>query len=88
MYKVLFISSWKTAGALATRRGMTFHVNTRPLGVIKASSSRAVAVRSTCQKPLRLSILVLYRHLAIRSRVLSVLGILLEWFWGFLLTSP
>ena len=88
MYKVLFISSWKSAGALATPKGMTFHFNTRPLGVTRASSSWAVAVRSTCQKPLRLSILVLYLHWAIRSRVLSMLRILPEWFWVFLLTSP
>ena len=39
MYKNLFISSWKRAGALATPKGLTFHLNTRPLGVIKASSS-------------------------------------------------
>ena len=88
MYKILFISSWKSAGALATPKGMTFHLNTRPLGGIKASSPRAAAVRSTYQKPLRLSILVLYLHLAIRSRVFSMLGILPEWFWVFLLTSP
>ena len=37
MYKNLFISSWKSAGALATPKGMTFHLNTRPLGVIKAT---------------------------------------------------
>ena len=42
----------------------------------------------SCQKPERLSILVLYLHLAIRSRVFSILGILPEWFWVFLLTSP
>ena len=42
---------------------------------------------STCQKPLRLFILVLYLHLATRSRVLSMLGILPEWLWRFLLTS-
>ena len=39
MYKILFISSWKSAGALATPKGITFHLKTRPLGVIKASSS-------------------------------------------------
>ena len=66
----------------------TFHLKTRPLGVIKASSSSAAEVRSTCQKPERLFILVLYLHLAIRSRVFSMLGILPEWFWAFLLTSP
>ena len=25
IYKILFISSWKSAGALATPKGMTFH---------------------------------------------------------------
>ena len=30
MYKILFISSWKSAGALATPKRMTFHLNTRP----------------------------------------------------------
>ena len=39
-------------------------------------------------KPLRLSILVLYRHLEIRSEVFSMFGILPELFWVFLLTSP
>ena len=39
MYKILFISSSKSAGALATPKGVTFHLNTRPLGVIIASSS-------------------------------------------------
>ena len=39
MYKILFISSWKSARALASPKGMTFHLNTGPLGVIKASSS-------------------------------------------------
>ena len=38
MHKNLFISSWKSAGALATPKGMTFHLNTKPLTVIKASS--------------------------------------------------
>ena len=37
---------------------------------------------------LPLSILVLNRHVAILSRVFSMLGILSEWFWVFLLTSP
>ena len=54
---------------------MTFQWKTRPLGVTKASSSWAARVRSTCQTPLRLSILVLNGHLAILSRVLSMLGI-------------
>ena len=31
MYKIFFISSWKSAGALATPKGMTFHLKTRPL---------------------------------------------------------
>ena len=88
MYKILFISSWKSAGALANPKGMNLHLNTPTLGGIKASSSCAAAVRSTCQKPLRFSILVLYRHLAIHSKVFSMLGILPEWLWGFLLTSP
>ena len=39
MYKVLFISTWKSAGGLATPKGMTFHFNTQPSGVIKAGSS-------------------------------------------------
>ena len=39
MYKILFISSWKSAGTLTTPKGMTFQLNTRPLGVIKASTS-------------------------------------------------
>ena len=34
------------------------------------------------------AISVLYRHLAIRSTVFSMLGILSECFWVFLLTSP
>ena len=88
MYKILFISSWKSAGFLATPKGMTFHLNTLPLGVINGSSSWAAAVRSTCQNPLRLSVLVFYLHFPIRSRVFSMLGILPEWFWVFLLTSP
>ena len=45
-------------------------------------------VRSTCLKPLRLSVHDLNRHLVIPSRVFSVLMILPEWFWVFLLTSP
>ena len=47
----------------------------------------APRVRSTCQNQLRLSILVLYRYMALRSRVFSMLGILPEWFWVLLLTS-
>ena len=39
MYKISFISSWKSAGALATPEGITFHLQTRLLEVIKASSS-------------------------------------------------
>ena len=39
MYKILFISSWKSAGALATPKGITFHLKTRRLVVLKASSS-------------------------------------------------
>ena len=38
---------------------MTFHLNTLPWRVMKASSSWALGVRSTCQNPLLLSILVL-----------------------------
>ena len=30
MDKILFISSWNRAGALATPNGMTFHLNTLP----------------------------------------------------------
>ena len=30
MDRILFISSWKRAGALATPKGMTFHLNTLP----------------------------------------------------------
>ena len=69
-------------------KGMTFQRKTQALGVTKASSSWGAQVRSTCQKPLRLSILVLNWHSAILSRVFSMLGILPEWFWVFLLTSP
>ena len=66
---------------------MTFQRKTRLLGVTKASSSLAARVRSTCQKPLRLSILDLNQHLAILSRVFSMFGILPECFWVFLLIS-
>ena len=38
MYKILFISSWKSAGALATPKGITFYSKTPPLGVIKAAA--------------------------------------------------
>ena len=88
MYKILFMSSWKSARALDTPNGITFHLKTRPYGVINTSSSRATAVRSTCQNPLCLSILVLYLHMAIRSRVFSTFGILPRWFYVLLLTSP
>ena len=37
--KILFISSWNRAGALATPKRMTFHLNTFPRGVMKTSSS-------------------------------------------------
>ena len=30
MDRILFISSWNRAGALATPKGMTFHLNTLP----------------------------------------------------------
>ena len=65
---------------------MTFQRNTRPLGVTEASSSWAARVRSTYLKPLRLSILVFNWYLAILSRVFSMLGMLTEWYWVFLLT--
>ena len=39
MYKILFICSCTSAGALATPEGIIFHLKTRPLGVMKASSS-------------------------------------------------
>ena len=70
----------KESRAFATSKGMTFQRKTRPLGVTKARSSWAARVRSTCQKPRRLSILVLNRRLAILSRVFSMLGILPELF--------
>ena len=38
MYKILFISSWKSGGTLASPKGMTFYLNARPLGVIKAAA--------------------------------------------------
>ena len=88
MYRVLFISSGQSEGAFATPKGMTFKRKTRPLGVTKASSSWAARVRYTCQNALRLSILVLNQILAILCTVFSMLGILPEWFWVFLLTSP
>ena len=67
---------------------MTFNQKQRPLGVTKASSTWAAQVRSTCQQPLSLFILVFNRHLAILSRVFYMSGIPPEWFWVFLLTSP
>ena len=45
-------------------------------------------VRSTCQKPLRLSIFVLERQEAIFSRVEFMIGIDPEWFSVFLFSSP
>ena len=85
MYYVLFISSWKSAGALATPKGMTFHLNTRPLRpAVPEPRLLGQPARSHCVCPF----LVLYRHLAIHSRVFSMLGILPEWFRVFLLTSP
>ena len=68
--------------------GKTFQQKTQPLRITKMSSSWAARVRCRCQKPRRLSILVLNRHLAILSRVFSMWRILPEWFWVFLLTSP
>ena len=59
-----------------------------PWGASPRPSAPTYLPRSTCQKPMRLSILVLNRHLAILSRVFSMLGILPEWFLVFLLTSP
>ena len=47
MYKILFISSRKRAGALATPKGMTVHVNTLPLGVIKASCGGYIYLTET-----------------------------------------
>ena len=46
-----------------------------------------LGVSSTCQNPLRLSILVLQRQAAIFSRVDSMLGIDPEWFHVFFFSS-
>ena len=37
--QTFFISSWKSAGALATPKAITSHLNTRLLGLINASIS-------------------------------------------------
>ena len=59
IYRILFISSRKSAAALATTQGMTFQRQTQLLGVRKASSSWAAQDMSTCKNPLCFFILVL-----------------------------
>ena len=54
---------------------------------MKARSSWALGVTSTCQNPLRLSIFVLYRQWAMFLRVESMLGMDPEWFSVFLFSS-
>ena len=56
IYRIFFNSSLKSAGEFATPKGMTFQRKARPLGVIKASSSWAARIESTCQE--RLSLVV------------------------------